>query len=268
MSQALPLLLEPLALPGHLDPARFRLVDLSRSEQYQLGHIPGAVHVPPSATSAAAPTPGLLPDAKQLQALFGSLGHHPELHYIVYDDEGGGWAGRFIWLLDSIGHRKYSYLDGGLHAWQQQGLPSEQETQSVTATLPHIRLDKSVTIDVEELLSSLNKPDLLIWDARSPEEFRGEKALANKAGHIPGAVNFEWTAGMDKNNGWRLRQDLAEQLQALGITPDRDIVTHCQTHHRSGFTYLAAKILGYPRIRAYAGSWSEWGNHPNTPVES
>ena len=65
-----------------------------------------------------------------------------------------------------------------------------------------------------------------------------------------------------------VRHDLARQLEALGITRDKQIVTHCQTHHRSGFTYLAAKILGYPRVKAYPGSWSEWGNHPDTPVES
>src|SRR5690606_24304401 len=109
--------------------------------------------------------------------------------------------------------------------------------------------------------------DQVIWDARSPAEHRGDKVLAARGGHIPGAINFEWTAGMDPQHGLRLRADLAAQLQALGITPDRDVVTHCQTHHRSGFTYLAATSLGYRRVRAYAGSWAESGNHPDTPID-
>ena len=73
--------------------------------------------------------------------------------------------------------------------------------------------------------------------------------------------------GMDPARALRMRQDLQTQLNSLGLTADKEIITHCQTHHRSGFTYLAAKVLGYPRVKAYAGSWGEWGNHPDTPVE-
>ena len=113
----------------------------------------------------------------------------------------------------------------------------------------------------------LGAADLAIWDARGPLEYSGEKVLAAKAGHLPGAINFEWTAGMDFNDHLRIRQDIAEVLEKLGITPDKEVITHCQTHRRSGFTYLVAKSLGYPRVKAYAGSWSEWGNHPDTPVE-
>ncbi|PKM31896.1 MAG: thiosulfate sulfurtransferase [Gammaproteobacteria bacterium HGW-Gammaproteobacteria-11] len=268
MSQpALPILIDPLALELPLDPSVFRLVDLSRTEQYLQAHIPGAVHVPPEQTQSPAPRPGLLPDSARLHALFAQLGHHPDLHYVLYDDEGGGWAGRFAWILDSIGHPHYSYIDGGIVAWQQAGLLTEQGQQTVPVSNPTIQINQDASIDLASLTTLLGKPELRIWDARSPAEFSGQKVLAAKAGHIPGAVNFEWTAGMDTQRGLRLRRDLQEQLLALGISPDQQIVTHCQTHHRSGFTYLAAKILGYPKVKAYAGSWSEWGNHPDTPVE-
>jgi len=89
---------------------------------------------------------------------------------------------------------------------------------------------------------------------------------AAKNGHIPGAINAEWTSLMDRNNSLRIRKDAKEYLASLGLTSDKSIVTHCQSHHRSGFTYLVGKALGF-NIRAYHGSWSEWGNHPNTPVE-
>jgi 3-mercaptopyruvate sulfurtransferase SseA len=72
---------------------------------------------------------------------------------------------------------------------------------------------------------------------------------------------------MDKERNLRIRKDIAEVLLNLGITPDKEIITYCQTHHRSGFTYVIAKFLGYPRVKGYAGSYSEWGNHPDTPVE-
>lgn len=264
----LPLLIEPEDLPQILDQRLLRLVDLSSVDQYNSAHIPGAVHLPPARTTSSAPVPGFLPPQDQVQQMLGELGHHEGLHYVVYDDEGGGWAGRFIWLLDSIGHTHYSYINGGIKAWIAAGLPTEQKANNAPITFPQLHIVNSPSISLDELKENLNDEDLVIWDARSPSEYRGEKVLASKGGHIPGAINFEWTAGMDPERDLRLRSDLAQQIEALGITPDKQIVTHCQTHHRSGFTYLAAKILGYPRVRAYPGSWSEWGNHPDTPVES
>lgn len=187
--------------------------------------------------------------------------------YVVYDDEGGGWAGRFIWLLDVIGHRAYHYLDGGIHAWIAEGYDVTQDVPPAVGGPVALTLHDEPTATREYLQSRLGAADLAIWDARSAAEYRGEKVLAAKGGHIPGAANFEWTAGMDKERSLRIRTDMPEILKDLGITPDKEVITHCQTHHRSGFTYLVAKALGYPRVKAYAGSWGEWGNHPDTPVE-
>ncbi|TMO73445.1 thiosulfate sulfurtransferase, partial [Pseudoalteromonas sp. S3776] len=104
------------------------------------------------------------------------------------------------------------------------------------------------------------------WDARSAGEYRGEKVFSQRAGHIPGAVNLEWTLAMDHERNLRIRSDIADILEQLGITRDKNVITHCQSHHRSGFTYLVGKSLGFS-IRAYDGSWSEWGNLPDTPIE-
>jgi len=264
----LPLVIEPSELQARLDAAHLILVDLTSTARYDAGHIRGARFVDPKRTQLGqAPAPGLLPTQAQLEVLFGELGHNPNAVYVVYDDEGGCWAGRFIWLLDVIGHHKYHYLDGGLHAWLADGLPLSSDVPPAVGGPVPLTLHDEPTATREYLQSRLGAADLAIWDARGPTEYSGEKVLAAKGGHIPGAVNFEWTAGMDQARQLRIRRDMPQILDSLGITPDKEVITHCQTHHRSGFTYLVAKALGYPRVKGYAGSWGEWGNHPDTPVE-
>jgi 3-mercaptopyruvate sulfurtransferase SseA len=264
----LPLVIEPGELLARLDAPELILVDLTSSARYTSGHIPGARFVDPKRTQLGQPpAPGLLPTQAALEALFGELGHHRDAVYVVYDDEGGGWAGRFIWLLDVIGHTRYHYLDGGLHAWLTDNHSLSTDEPAPVGRPVSLTLSDEPTATREYLQSRLGYADLAIWDARSPEEYRGEKVLAARGGHIPGAVNFEWTAGMDRTRALRIRSDMPQILHDLGITPDKEVITHCQTHHRSGFTYLVAKALGYPRVKGYAGSWGEWGNHPDTPVE-
>ncbi|NWB90924.1 thiosulfate sulfurtransferase [Pseudomonas agarici] len=264
----LPLVIEPSDLLPRLTTPELILVDLTSSARYANGHIPGARFVDPKRTQLGQPpAPGLLPPKAALEALFGELGHNPEAIYVVYDDEGGGWAGRFIWLLDVIGHSRYHYLDGGLLSWLAESLPLSTDAPAAAGGPQPLTLHNEPSATCDYLQSRLGAADLAIWDARSPQEYRGEKTLAAKGGHIPGAVNFEWTAGMDPTRNLRIRKDMPEILDRLGITPDKEVITHCQTHHRSGFTYLVAKALGYPRVKGYAGSWGEWGNHPDTPVE-
>ena len=267
----LPLLLEPAELEPLLGHPQLILADLCRPDNYQVAHLPGAIHLSPAETQEGlAPAPGFLPDRARLQQLADKLGLAEDKWLVVYDDEGGGWAGRLIWLLDSIGFQRYSYLNGGLIAWHQEGRPlSDQMPASPQSSSFPIQIHPEPTATLDYILSRLQAPDLAIWDARSPGEYEGTKVGARRAGHIPGAVNLEWTQAMDPARGYRLKSDesLKRVLTALGITPEKEVITHCQTHHRSGLTYLIAKHLGYPQVKAYAGSWAEWGNHPETPIE-
>jgi thiosulfate/3-mercaptopyruvate sulfurtransferase len=116
----------------------------------------------------------------------------------------------------------------------------------------------------------LDDPEVVVLDVRTPAEFAGDDVRAARGGHIPGAVNMDWTLAIDRGRNLRLKPegDLRRMLEELGVTPDKEVIVHCQTHHRSAHTYMVLKSLGYPRIRGYDGSWSEWGNDQNTPIES
>ena len=266
----LPLIIEPAELHLQLTDPRLLIVDLCSAEKYHAGHISGAVHLNTADLIVGTkPAPGLLPTAEQLSAVFSRIGLTPDTHVVCYDDEGGPWAGRLIWTLDVIGHKKYSFLNGGKTAWLADGFPLQiEENISHPAPLQQFTFDKRYIAEADEILAHLDDEKFLMWDARALDEYTGEKAVSARGGHIPGAIHCEWTELLDKNCALRLRNDLASYLQQKGITPDKNIVTHCQTHRRSGLTYVAAKSLGYQKIRAYPGSWSEWGNADNLPINT
>lgn len=261
-----PVLLDAEELAAHLADDLL-IVQVSARQQYDAAHIPGAVNVEPRELIAGVPPAvGRLPSIDQLMALFRRIGYRRDRKIVVLDDEGGGWAGRFAWTLDVIGHRSWCYLDGGLHAWQAAGLPLSTQTPALAPSDASLDIDPTPVAEADDLLQRLDDPELLIWDCRSPEEYTGQKITAARNGHIPGAINLDWLELMDPQRHLRLVSNLAERLAEHGIVASRDIVTHCQTHHRSGLSYMAARLLDFPRIRAYHGSWAEWGNRDDTPV--
>ena len=270
MTPALPLLIEPRDLAAHLGHPGLLLVDLSKPQIYAQAHLPGAISVDFKRLQRGhGPEAGLLPEKAALEALLTDIGLTPTHHVVAYDDEGGGWAGRFLWLLETVGHTQYSYLNGGIHAWLDDALPSTTVPAAPAPAHWHLgTLSPDTQVDLDYVLRRHTNPDVIIWDARSPEEFSGARAFALRGGHIPGAVNYEWTRALDPERGLRLKAAdlLRRELADEGITAAHDVIVHCHTHHRSGLAWLAGRVLGFPRIRAYPGSWSEWGNHPGTPI--
>jgi thiosulfate/3-mercaptopyruvate sulfurtransferase len=268
----LPLIVEPERLAECLDDPSLLIVDVPlKAESHDQGHVPGAVFLDHRRLlRGEGEVPNEVPGEAALSALFSELGLTRDSHVVAYDDEGGGWAGRLLWTLELLGHTRYSYLNGGIHAWREAGLPTTTERRRPTPSDYRAEvLNPEVAIDRHEIAERLGEKGFAVWDARSPAEYHGEKGDNRRLGHIPGAVNLEWTDAMDKGRALRIRDyaELVTELEALGLTPDMEVVTHCQGHHRSGFTWLVGKALGFEKIRGYAGSWKEWGNRDDTPIE-
>lgn len=189
---------------------------------------------------------------------------------IAYDDEGGGCAARFVWTLHVFGHTKASILNGGIISWLNEGYETTHiPTANNTASHYPLNITNNETCDHHYITRHLDNDNVALLDARSIAEYNGQKKLADKAGHIPGAKHFEWTEAMDKTNNMRIlpAEQLHMQLDKLGITKDKEIICYCQSHHRSAYSWIMLKSLGYENVRGYPGSWSDWGNRADTVVE-
>ena len=265
------ILIEPEALQAMLSDARLLVVDLSKAATYAQLHIPGAMHMEYSIlNSGAQPAPGLLPSEERLAQIAGILKLAKMSRIVAYDDEGSGCAARLAWTLHYLGYESVQVLNGGLHAWSNEGHPLDNQSvlPDISATLPLASRNPSVLADHTYILKHLDDASVALLDARTPEEYAGTKVRAARGGHIPGAVNLNWLDTMDKNRNLRIKSPeiLNDALSTLGIRPEQEVITYCQSHHRSAHAWLMLKSLGFPRVRGYAGSWSEWGNHPDTPV--
>lgn len=264
--------IEPEALSERLENKsrddKLLLVQVTSPQVFEQAHIAGAVLVTPQALICGIPpATGKLPEKAALDQLFSSIGYRGDEHIVVYDDEGGGWAGRFAWTLDVIGHNGWTYLNGGLHAWHHAGLPLEAGANNeVAASEVDVHIDTSPIAEIPDVLAAIVDPQRVIWDVRSAEEYAGKRQASARLGHIPGAINLDWMLLQDADRQTRLTLGVEERLQELGISGKGGIITHCQTHHRSGLSYMLGRLLGLD-IRAYHGSWSEWGNREDTPIE-
>ncbi len=266
----LPLVVEPDQLEAAGGIPRLLIVDLCSRESYEKTHIPGAVHLEYARiVEHRPPIMGLLPDTERLAEVLGALGVRSDTHVVAYDNEGGGKASRLLWTLDASGHTRFSLLNGGLVAWIEEGHKVESSATDPIRNTCSITPNPATRADKAYILAQLPRADLGLLDARSPGEFIGADQRAARGGHIPGAKNLEWTDALDKGNHLRLKPaaQLRAMLHTAGLTPEKEIITYCHSHHRSALWYVILKALGYPRVRGYPGSWSDWGNDASTPIE-
>ncbi len=268
---SLPLVIEPERLKAALQQRDLLLVDLSQPATYVQYHLPDAVFLDYSwIVRIEHPRMGLLPQKEQLSHVLGALGMTPDTHIVTYDDEGGGRACRFLWTLDAIGHKNHSLLNGGLQAWVNTGFEvSSKIHYPVSGEDYPVSFTDDPVATRQYILDHLSDNHIALLDTRSRKEYQGNKVLAARGGHIPGAENIDWVEAMDKQNDLRLKPEaeLRAMLESRGITPDKTVITYCHSHHRSAHTYIMLKSLGYEKVKGYPGSWSDWGNEPNTPIE-
>lgn len=266
------LLIEAEQIVPFLGHELLRIVDLSRSSVYEQLHIPHAIHLKPQfLVRQEEQASGLLPDEAGLNALIEYLNISPDHHVVVYDDEGGAWAGRLIWNLHCLGFKNVSLLNGGIHAWLGAGYPTSSEVEDLAKVEPLVQVNldniEQYRIEYSQLLEKVNQQSIQLWDCRTDDEYTGQRLAARRGGHIPNAIHFEWSSAINRQNHLKLHplERTQQRLEQLGFQLDQPVVVYCQSHHRSGLAYIVGRLLGW-NIQAYDGAWSEWGNRLDSPI--
>ncbi|MER3449116.1 MAG: sulfurtransferase [Chloroflexota bacterium] len=242
---------------------------------YETGHIPGAVGWNWT-TQLNDPVRRDIASKEQFEELMASSGIDKHTTVVLYGDNNNWFAAYAFWLLKIYGHEDVRLMNGGRKKWVDEG-------RSLTTEVPRLERkvyraeepDLRLRAFLQDVLQRLQRPDVALVDVRSPQEFTGEilappglPETAQRGGHIPGAKNIPWGQVVREDGTFKSYDELKALYEGVGVTPDKEVITYCRIGERSSHSWFVLKyLLGYPKVRNYDGSWTEWGNVVGLPIE-
>ena len=263
----------------HLKDPKVRIaeVDYDSRANYELGHIPGAVLFDWKNDINDPLTRNVL-TKESCQNLLQNAGINNDTTLLLYGDFNNWFAAFAFWVLKYYGYKDVRLINGGRKKWLQEDRALTKEVPSYPkGNFAANEPDSQIRIFLDEVKRAVSAPGLKMVDVRSPKEFSGEILAppeyptehAQRGGHIPGAVNIPWAQAVNDGDGtFKNTEELKQLYESKGITPDKEIIAYCRIGERSSHTWFVLKyLLGYPNVKNYDGSWTEWGNMIANQIE-
>lgn len=243
---------------------------------YEVGHLPGAVKLDWHVDVQDKVNRDFV-NQKDFERLMNHWGISNDTLIVLYGDKNNWYACYSFWLFTMNGHKNLKIMNGGRAKWEAEHRPMTKEVPHFEPTNYHAQsVDETIRAFREDVANGLKNPGRGLVDVRSPQEYTGEllhmvnypQEGAQRGGHIPGAKNIPWAMAANVDGTFKSPEELRQIYLGNDITPDKDIITYCRIGERSAHSwFVLTQLLGYPRVRNYDGSWTEWGNLVRAPIE-
>jgi thiosulfate/3-mercaptopyruvate sulfurtransferase len=263
---------------NHLKDGSVRIaeVDYDPRANYELGHIPGSVLFDWKRDINDPISRNIL-SKQSCEELLQRFGINNDTTLILYGDFNNWFAAFAFWVFKYYGYTDVKIMDGGRKKWLEEDRPLSKDVPNYPkGNFKASEPDDSIRVFMNYVKETLGKKDKALVDVRSPKEFTGEILAppeyptehAQRGGHIPGAANIPWSQAVNDNGTFKSVDELKKLYDAKEIIPDKEIITYCRIGERSSHTWFVLKyLLGYPNVKNYDGSWTEWGNMIANQVE-
>jgi thiosulfate/3-mercaptopyruvate sulfurtransferase len=262
----------------HLNDSNVRIVESNEDILlYDQGHIPGAIKIDWVADLNDPVVRDYL-DRAHFEQLLAAKGISNDTTVVFYGDKNNWWATYAFWVFKLFGHKDARIMNGGRAKWIAEGRELSKEVPSYpkgSYQAPE-RDDTTIRAFRDQVREHIKKSGVALVDVRSPQEYSGERTHMPeypqegtlRGGHIPTAASIPWAQAVKEDSTFKSREDLETLYGGKGVTPDKDVIAYCRIGERSSHTwFVLTYLLGYPRVRNYDGSWTEWGNGVGLPIE-
>jgi thiosulfate/3-mercaptopyruvate sulfurtransferase len=274
---AKPVLVTTEWLADHLNDESVAIAEADENpDLYDEGHIPGAVKLHWQ-DDLQDPVERDLVDKPTFERLMGERGISNDTTVVLYGDRNNWFAAYAYWYLKIYGHEDVRLLDGGRQKWTDEGRELTAETpQPEQAEYSASERDESIRTYRDAVKETIGEQTKALVDVRSPQEFAGdliappgyEQEGAQRAGHIPTAASIPWATAVRDDGTFKTADELRELYESKGITPEKEVTAYCRIGERSAHTwFVLQELLGYEKVKNYDGSWTEWGNLVDVPIE-
>jgi thiosulfate/3-mercaptopyruvate sulfurtransferase len=261
----------------HLTDPMLRLIEADEDVMlYEVVHLPGAVKLDWHVDGQDPVTRDFV-DQQGFERLMRRWGISNDTPIVFYGDKNNWYACYSFWLFRMYGHEHMRIMNGGRAKWEAEGRPMTKRVPRFQPTTYQAHpIDESIRAFRDDVLSGLKDPNRRLIDVRSPQEYTGElihmvnypQEGAQRGGHIPAAKNIPWGAAANADGTFKSAEELRHIFDSKDITPEHDVISYCRIGERSAYTwFVLTHLLGYPRVRNYDGSWTEWGNLVRAPIE-